>query len=648
MKISLRLTIALIVAATVPLLISSGWSLYTLHRVSTLATSQSETALVELGEEAIRQKAEATARQVELYLDTHPEVDLKDIAQLEANTDLAEIAVQPVGQTGYTAVFDEEAINHFHINPDLIGTDLGTLAGELPEFWDVLAASLDGTPSDGYYDWKDADGQIRPKYMSIIPIGDTRLRVAATTYIDEFSYPVVEFGSEMTEIRRASLTQLVWAVIGVTLLATAGAFVLARQLSQPISQITDAATRVAAGDLSPVQLGVRSDEIGDLAKAFNTMTARIRELLAGMEERTRVLERRSMQLQVAAEVARDTTTIHDLDQLLNQAVTLVRDRFAFYRASIFLLDEQGEYAVLRAATGEAGRQMLEHGHRLKVGEAGVVGYATGIGQPCTTLDIGGDVTQFDRPPLPETCSEIALPLRARGQIIGALEVHIADESAFDEDDMMVLQTTADQLAVAIENARLIQEMQQTMDELETVYRRYTQESWRAFVRGSGRPLGYRYRGLSIEPAAEENPEAREALRHGRPVLTTSQSTENGNGHDSPQTERPAEVSDEAVSALAVPIKLRNQVLGVLNLRFKGEDISQETVLLVEETANRLALALENARLFDQAQRRAVREQLTGEISSRMRETLDMDTILKTTIREIGEALDFAKVEVRMG
>ena len=201
-------------------------------------------------------------------------------------------------------------------------------------------------------------------------------------------------------------------------------------------------------------------------------------------DRTRDLERRSMQLQAASEVARDATTARELDDLLNRAVNLIRDRFAFYHAGIFLLDEDREYAVLRAATGEAGRQMLEQGHRLKVGEVGIVGYVTGSGRPRIALDVGADAVHFENPLLPETRSEMALPLQVGRQIIGALDVQSREPAAFDEDDVALLQTMADQLAVAIENARLLNQMQQTVHELEAATRHYTQESWRKAVQMS--------------------------------------------------------------------------------------------------------------------------------------------------------------------
>jgi GAF domain-containing protein len=357
-----------------------------------------------------------------------------------------------------------------------------------------------------------------------------------------------------------------------------------------------------------------------------------RELQASrdaLETRSRELERRSVQLRAASEVARDATATRDLDELLSRAVNLIQERFGFYHASVFLVDERGENAVLRAGTGEAGRQLVEQGFRLPVGKVGIIGYVTGSGQSRIALDVDADAVYFKNPLLPETRSEMALPLRAGDRVIGALDVQSREPAAFDEDDAAVLQTMADQLAVAIENIRLLHEMERTVHELEAASGRYTQEAWRAVA---GRH-DYRYRRLGVEPAAELSPEARQAWSQGRSVAITPPETSG--------------VGPEAVSTLAVPVKLRDQVVGVLDLRFEGAPVSPDTISLVEESASRLALALETARLLEDTQRRAAQERLTGEVTARMRETLDVETVLKTAASEMRQALGLDDLVIRL-
>ena len=230
------------------------------------------------------------------------------------------------------------------------------------------------------------------------------------------------------------------------------------------------------------------------------MTLQLRSLVGNLEqrvaERTRRLERRSLQLQTAAEVARDITTIQDLDDLLNKAVNLVRGRFGFYHAGLFLIDDLGEYACLRAATGEAGRQLIERGHKLKVGEIGLVGYVTGTGQPRIALDVGADAVHFKNPLLPDTRSEMALPLKANDRVIGALDVQSTVGSAFDQEDIAILQILADQLAVAINNIRLVEKLETALKETDTLYQHQVQQNWS--IQGGITPTGYEYDRLRVK------------------------------------------------------------------------------------------------------------------------------------------------------
>jgi GAF domain-containing protein len=226
---------------------------------------------------------------------------------------------------------------------------------------------------------------------------------------------------------------------------------------------------------------------------------------------------------------------------------------------------------------------------------------------------------------------MALPLRIGRRVIGALDVQSREEMAFDDEDTSILQTIADQLAVAIENARLLQEMQQAMHELEIASRRYTQESWQT---DAGQTLGYRYRRTDIELATEQPPEARQAWLAGESVVTAIHSSEDG--------------GEDTVSVASIPIKLRGQVIGVLNLRSSREDIPPRTVAQIEEVADRLAMALENARLLEETERRARREQILGEMTARFTQSLDMDTLLRAAVRELGQLPNVAEASVHVG
>lgn len=404
-------------------------------------------------------------------------------------------------------------------------------------------------------------------------------------------------------------------------------------LSSPITNLTELVEHIAAGDMTLQVPVITQDEIGRLAVAFNAMTSQIRSLLSGLEiqvaARTREYERQAVQLQTAAQVARDASNLQNLEDLLNRTVNLIQDRFGFYHAGIFLLDDRGEYAILRAANSEGGKEMLRRDHRLKVGQTGIVGYVTSQGVPRIALDVDSDIAHFAHPLLPETRSEIALPLIVGNRIIGAIDVQSKESNAFDEGDITVLQVLADQLAVAIENSRLLAEVRQTVEELQTAYGSVTQESWQKWGRRANQTTGYRYRGAGIEPTREQSPETVLAIKQGQIITKLAQEPE------------------MAESVLAIPIRLRNQTIGAINLRVEGRELPPEFINLVESVSKRLAVTLESARLYEETQRRAMQEQITSEIASRFRESLDIDTVLKTAVQEIGEKLSLHDVSIEI-
>jgi HAMP domain-containing protein len=259
-------------------------------------------------------------------------------------------------------------------------------------------------------------------------------------------------------------TTLVVALIAVVLTA-----LLARQLAQriarPIVRITEAARQMVAGELNQPVAVRRTDEIGALGQAFNDMAEQLRTTIAGLEEtvteRTRELQqanyqfqKRAIHLETSAEISRAAASILDPQELMQTTVDLIRDRFDVYHASLFVLDETGEWAVVRASTGVVGRQMVAQPHRLRVGSESMVGWACAQRRPRIALDVGADAVHFDNPLLPHTRSEMVLPLLVGERLLGALDVQSSDEAAFDEDDVRSLQGMADLIAVALENAGL--------------------------------------------------------------------------------------------------------------------------------------------------------------------------------------------------
>lgn len=343
-----------------------------------------------------------------------------------------------------------------------------------------------------------------------------------------------------------------------------------------------------------------------------------------VKERTLDLARRARYLAATAEVARDAASVLDLQELLSRTAALVSERFGFYHTGIFLLDPAGEWAVLRAASSEGAQRMLARGHRLRVGQEGIVGYVTAQGQPRIALDVGADAVFFDNPDLPDTRSEMALPLQARGEIIGALDVQSTEPEAFSDEDAAVLQTLADQLAMAISNVRLFQQAQESLEAERQAYGEISREAWGQMARG--RPdWGYRCDPQGVHPVESA----------WRPEMVRARQT--------------GQIVSDGGRTVAMPVKIRDQVVGVVRFRKPsgaGEWTADE-VTLVETLTEQLSVALESARLHQGAQRRAARERLIGEITGHVRETLDMETMLKTAVQQMRQALGLPEVVVRL-
>jgi len=352
-----------------------------------------------------------------------------------------------------------------------------------------------------------------------------------------------------------------------------------------------------------------------------------------VEERTAALSRRSIQLEAAAQVAREAATIRDIGRLMNTTVHLISDRFGFYHAGIFLLDEAREYAVLRAASSDGGQRMLARGHKLKVEKAEIVGYAAETGKPRIALDVGADAVHFAHPDLPDTRSEMGLPLKVQERVIGVLDVQSKEAAAFSDEDVAILQTMADQVALAIENARLLKESQQALRELEILYGQQVREVWQE--RTARQPAAYRYTGTGVEPVRSPSALKTDAPLHYRwPAVV----------------QEPIVVQENDGRRLIAPIRLRGQALGFISLRQDREEEpwSNEEIALVEEVSTQIGLALENANLLEETQQRAERERLIADITTRVRDSMDPETILQTAVRELGAALGTDRAFVQLG
>ena len=437
----------------------------------------------------------------------------------------------------------------------------------------------------------------------------------------EISAQIAEFARLQSLARSLSL-----AVVGLAILFTIGSIWVTRRsillpirkLIGDIRQITQARS---TADLQPITPLEQNDEIGELSWTMSRMVDWLRDsyetLEKQVEERTLGLQRRRVQIEVAAQIARDIAAMRDLGNLLYRSVNLIRDRFNFYHAGIFLNDQRSEYAVLRSATGEAGRELLAHGYKLEIGQTGLVGHVAQTGEPRIASDVELDEVYLKNPLLHETQSEAALPLKVAGQVIGVLDVQSQAPAAFDEETITTLQIIADQLAIAIQNARLLQESQESLMELETTYGRINRQAWERFTRGS-RVVGYEFDGVSANPILRDQ-------------------------------EMPVKDSLVATgSPFSIPLRVRGEVIGTLDVWSQEADLSDADVYLLATISNRISQILESTRLLQEAQRLAWREQQVNTIAAQVRNSINLETILQNTVRELGKSLGATRTFIQIG
>lgn len=427
-------------------------------------------------------------------------------------------------------------------------------------------------------------------------------------------------------------------LVGAILLGILLAYTIALSINTRINLVEKAASAMQQGNLQQnvaKQVG-GNDEISKLAGAFDNMASQVGGLISGLEERvnerTSALEianrqnkRRAEQFEIIAQVARAISSAQNLQNLLPHVARVISQQFGFYHVGVFLLDNNREYAVLQAANSEGGERMLNRGHRLKVGEVGIVGYVTDTGNARVALDTGTDAVFFNNPDLPETHSEIALPLKIGDQTIGALDVQSTDVNAFSQDDATVLSTLADQVSIAIQNSRLYDETRRTMAESESLYSQFVREGWRQYA-DVKKVVGIHRKGGASVILTErmESP----ALKDNPPV--------------------PNAIDADGSAVLNIPVKLRGEVIGALNIRTQeARAWKQDEIDIVQAIIERTAISLENARLLEDAQRRAKKERTIGEITSKISGSINMRNVLQTAVEELGRAIPGSDVVIQL-
>src|SRR5215212_130400 len=380
--------------------------------------------------------------------------------------------------------------------------------------------------------------------------------------------------------------------------------------------------------------GERLKEVNQVNRTLEDLTATLEERV---NERTKEIEnvneqttRRAAQLKAVTELSESVSQLQDLNEMFPAVTKLISERFGFYHVGIFLIDRDREYAILQAANSEGGKRMLERHHRLRLG-TGVVGFCSQTGQPRIALDVGADAFFFNNPDLPNTRSEVALPMKSRKETIGVLDVQSTEAGAFSSEDLQVLTALANQVSIALENARLLTETRAALTQVQEVYNEFTRAEWGRTIAQTEQP-GFRYQTGRIEMLenALQNPEVVLALQSGEVMANQ------GNGS------RPQH------AAVAVPVKLRGEIIGILHIESNDprKQWQNDEVSLVQAVAERAAFAMENARLFQDARRRAVKERLISEATSRISGALSLENILQTTAEELERVLGGSEILIQ--
>jgi len=413
---------------------------------------------------------------------------------------------------------------------------------------------------------------------------------------------------------RKYLTRLIIIFLSSLPVLVLAGVLSANILAKPIIDLRNIADKIIKGDFNFRITDIPTTrELAELAVDFNTMTANLSDLINDLEqrveERTTVLTKKTEQLRAASYIARQTAEVQELSAILEVVVKLVTDQFGYYHAGIFLINEPGNEAILQAASSEGGKRMIEKGFSISIRSQDTVSQVVLQKKSRIALDLGADTVVFNNPDLPMTRSEVALPLLIRNKVLGVLDIQSDQPQAFRTEDVDVLQTLADQVAVAIENARLLGESQAALLQLEAVSTVRARETWQQKLNDQSRAFTYTPLGL--------------------------------------RAEGPAGNMDE--NRLNAPISLRGQRIGSLSLARKNNAAwNKLDEDLINEVAYQVGLAVDNLRLLEDAQQRAKQEQTIGELTTRFSQSFDIDSLLQTAARELGQLPDIAEVSVFIG
>lgn len=374
-------------------------------------------------------------------------------------------------------------------------------------------------------------------------------------------------------------------------------FLIQRTTIQPINTLNQQVVKIAENQNPSERLPVASqNEIGRLSSSINSV-------LDGLEKSQTNVHARLNQIRTVAEISRSVASMLDPQLLSQQVVELVKDRFDLYYVGVFLLDDKGEFALLKAGTGEAGRQMLAANHKLAVGGTSMIGWCTSNRKARIALDVGKEAVRFENPHLPLTRSELAIPIVSRYIVFGALTLQSKSVNAFSEEDIQIFQGIADSMAIALENSRLFQESQNSIEEIQKLNRAYVQSAWQERLQ-TDQGFSYEYENL-------------------------------------------AKPTSESGKIFTFPIRLRDQNLGSIALEANEKGFLPEEIEFITAITDQIALALENVRLLEGTQARAAYERRLNTMTADFSQKTSVEDILRSISKELSSIPFVSSVSVHI-
>jgi GAF domain-containing protein/HAMP domain-containing protein len=457
----------------------------------------------------------------------------------------------------------------------------------------------------------------------------------------------------MFQNRLVRNTSLVFYGLGFAAVILLTLFV-GRTILVPVNQLYNAVQQMTRGDYESQVKVTSKDEVGRLAQAFNDMAEDVQTRDRELRELATELQQRTQALETITEISRRLTTILDIDQLLQEVVANIQNTFGYYHVHIYIINQTTGDLVMREGTGEVGRRLKAKGHRLKAGQ-GIVGKVARSGEAFFAENVD-EVPDFVRNPLlPKTQAELAVPIRKGDTILGVLDMQSEEVGSFSEEDLNLMQSIADQVAVVLENTRLFRQAQAAAVEAERLTHRLTRESWQDMTSRVS-TTGYVFTKSGVTPVSVSDsqtedeawlPIMAESVQERKLTYHAGESDNNG----------------QQVNCLSIPLVLRNEVIGVIGIEravadtapdISGEEAqknsrawSEDELATIQAIAEQVALALDAARLALETERAAWRDRVVGESIARVWASDEIEEVMKAAVTQLGDKLRASEVVIRL-